>query len=174
MNVLCRYLDNIIGNPEETKFHKIRCSNATFNDKVLPILGAINLLYAAGFRQQKLSVNDVEEDFWVWSMEHIDSFETLQVRVAFILIINIYLRTDFIFFAVFKGDIKIGGAGGAGNRQEHSSAFSRTGCTEDRVAARFLCHFGRGTEEGEAAEVRIPHFKLLSMMYLRENLSRMF
>lgn len=78
VNVLCRYVDNILANPEETKFHKIRCSNATFNDKVLPMLGATEFLYAAGFRQQKLVVNDVEEDFWVWSIENIDSLETLQ------------------------------------------------------------------------------------------------
>ncbi|CAH1169858.1 unnamed protein product [Phaedon cochleariae] len=78
VNVLCRYLDNLIGNPEEPKFHKIRCSNATFCDKVIPILGAQDFLYAAGFRQQKLENNGVEEDFLVWSIENIDNFDTLQ------------------------------------------------------------------------------------------------
>ncbi|KAJ8963065.1 hypothetical protein NQ318_018529 [Aromia moschata] len=79
VNVLCRYLDNLIANPDETKFHKIRCSNATFCEKVVPVLGATDLLYAAGFRQQKLEVNGVEEDFWMWSVENIDSMETLQL-----------------------------------------------------------------------------------------------
>ncbi|KAJ8937314.1 hypothetical protein NQ314_011953 [Rhamnusium bicolor] len=78
VNVLCRYLDNIIANSEETKFHKIRCSNATFIDKVVPVLGATDLLYSAGFRQQKLEINGVEEEFWVWSIDNIDGMDTLQ------------------------------------------------------------------------------------------------
>ncbi|KAG5870991.1 hypothetical protein JTB14_013462 [Gonioctena quinquepunctata] len=78
VNILCRYLDNLIANPDEPKFHKIRCSNSTFNDKVVPILGAIDFLFAAGFRQQKLENNGVEEDFWVWSNENLDGMETLQ------------------------------------------------------------------------------------------------
>lgn len=78
VNILCRYIDNIIGNPTETKFHKIRCSNATFVEKVTPLLGAIEFLYAAGFRQQKLDHNGVEEDFWVWSEENIDGLQTLE------------------------------------------------------------------------------------------------
>ncbi|CAG9839959.1 unnamed protein product [Diabrotica balteata] len=78
VNVLIRYLDNIIANPEETKFHKIRCSNATFCDKVIPILGALDFLHAAGFRDQKIDHNGTEENFLVWSVENIDGLETLQ------------------------------------------------------------------------------------------------
>ncbi|CAG9766427.1 unnamed protein product [Ceutorhynchus assimilis] len=77
-NILCRYIDNILGNPTETKFHKIRCSNQTFSEKVLPLLGAIEFLSAAGFRQQKLEHNGVEEDFWVWSEENVEGIETLE------------------------------------------------------------------------------------------------
>ncbi|KAL3285512.1 hypothetical protein HHI36_000043 [Cryptolaemus montrouzieri] len=79
VDVLVRYLDNIMGNPDETKFHKIRCSNATFRDKVLPVLGATELLYAAGFRQQKLDHNGVEEDFWVFSPENIEGMHILEL-----------------------------------------------------------------------------------------------
>lgn len=78
VNILCRYLDNIIANPEETKFHKIRCSNQTFSEKVLPILGATELLYAAGFSLQKLDHNGTEEDFWVFSPENVDGIQTLE------------------------------------------------------------------------------------------------
>lgn len=81
MNILCRYLDNIIANPTETKFHKIRCGNATFKEKVAPLVGAIELLYAAGFRQQKLENNGVEEDFWVWDEEAAGGIETLKVGI---------------------------------------------------------------------------------------------
>nr|CAH7759585.1 unnamed protein product [Callosobruchus chinensis] len=78
VNILCRYLDNLIGNPEEPKFHKIRLSNQTFKEKVAPILGAIDFLHAAGFREQKLEHNGVEEDFLVWSPENIENLEYLQ------------------------------------------------------------------------------------------------
>ncbi|XP_044746500.1 UBX domain-containing protein 6 [Coccinella septempunctata] len=78
VDVLVRYLDNIIGNPSETKFHKIRCSNATFRDKVLPILGATELLFAAGFRPTKLENNGIEEDFWVFNPENIEGFNVLE------------------------------------------------------------------------------------------------
>lgn len=79
VNVLCRYIDNIIANPTETKFHKIRCENATFKEKVAPILGASELLYAAGFRQQRLEHNGTEEDFLVWTEENVDGTQTLEV-----------------------------------------------------------------------------------------------
>lgn len=82
VNVLCRYLDNIIANPTEQKFHKIRSENATFKEKVVPILGAIELLFAAGFRQQTLQNNGVEEEFWVWNEENVDGIQTLEVRIG--------------------------------------------------------------------------------------------
>ncbi|KAL1513965.1 hypothetical protein ABEB36_003299 [Hypothenemus hampei] len=79
VNILCRYIDNILGNPTETKFHKIRCSNATFCDKVAPLLGAREFLYAAGFRLQKLEQNGVEEDYWVWSEQNIQDLTNLEL-----------------------------------------------------------------------------------------------
>lgn len=84
VNILCRYIDNIMGNPTEPKFHKIRCSNPTFADKVAPTLGATEFLYAAGFRPQKLDQNGVQEDFWVWSEENIENLGTLEVRNVFL------------------------------------------------------------------------------------------
>lgn len=80
VNILCRYIDNIMGNPTEPKFHKIRCSNPTFADKVTPTLGATEFLYAAGFRLQKLDQNGAQEDFWVWSQENVEGLETLEVK----------------------------------------------------------------------------------------------
>lgn len=74
-------MDNLIANPEEVKFHKIRCSNATFQEKVLPILGATDFLYAAGFRQQIIENKGVEEEYWVWPVENIDELANLQVHI---------------------------------------------------------------------------------------------
>ncbi|CAG9858135.1 unnamed protein product [Phyllotreta striolata] len=67
-NVLIRYLDNLIANPDETKFHKIRRSNAAYRDKVAPVLGADEFLYAAGFRPERID----DEDFLVWSADNLD------------------------------------------------------------------------------------------------------
>ncbi|XP_076267897.1 GDI interacting protein 3 [Rhynchophorus ferrugineus] len=78
VNILCRYIDNIIGNPTEPKFQKIRCSNPTFSDKVAPLLGATEFLYAAGFRQETLDHNGTQEYFWVWAESNINGLETLE------------------------------------------------------------------------------------------------
>lgn len=105
VNVLCRYIDNIIANPTETKFHKIRCENATFKEKVTPILGATELLYAAGFRQQKLDHNGTEEDFLVWDEENVDGIQTLEVcYIKYCYIKDSYLfkeRNDEIAILLF-------------------------------------------------------------------------
>lgn len=39
---------------------------------MLPIEGALDFLYAAGFQQKKLLNNDMEEDFLVWTPENCD------------------------------------------------------------------------------------------------------
>ncbi|XP_076244851.1 GDI interacting protein 3 [Calliopsis andreniformis] len=72
VETLGKYLENIINNPEAEKYRKIRMHNKIFQEKVLPIEGALDFLHAAGFRQKKLSNNDVEEDFLVWSPENCD------------------------------------------------------------------------------------------------------
>ncbi|CAK9796060.1 UBX domain-containing protein 6 [Anthophora quadrimaculata] len=70
IETLGKYLENIINNPDEEKYKKIRMQNKIFQDKVLPIEGALDYLIAAGFRQKKLLNNDKEEDFLVWSVEN--------------------------------------------------------------------------------------------------------
>ncbi|XP_076629682.1 GDI interacting protein 3 isoform X2 [Colletes latitarsis] len=70
IETLGKYLENIINNPESEKYRKIRTHNRIFQDKVLPIEGALDFLNAAGFRQKKLMNNDVEEDFLVWDPEN--------------------------------------------------------------------------------------------------------
>ncbi|XP_018372312.1 PREDICTED: UBX domain-containing protein 6 [Trachymyrmex cornetzi] len=67
VETLGKYLDNIINNPNVEKYWKIRMCNKIFQEKVLPIEGALDFLKAAGFEQQKLLHNENEEDFLVWS-----------------------------------------------------------------------------------------------------------
>ncbi|XP_012529761.1 UBX domain-containing protein 6 [Monomorium pharaonis] len=67
VETLGKYLDNIINNPDVEKYWKIRMCNRIFEEKVLPIEGALDFLKAAGFEQKKLLHNENEEDFLVWS-----------------------------------------------------------------------------------------------------------
>ncbi|XP_045762191.1 UBX domain-containing protein 6 [Maniola jurtina] len=78
VETLCKYLENIVTYPEEEKYQKIRMSNRVFCERVQPIEGAMELLLAAGFTQQKLTNADgVEEDFLVFNKDNVPSVESL-------------------------------------------------------------------------------------------------
>ncbi|CAG4980752.1 unnamed protein product [Colias eurytheme] len=78
VETLCKYLENIVTYPEEEKYQKIRMSNRAFTDRVQPIEGAMELLLAAGFVQQKLFNNEGnEEDFLVFNKDNVPSVESL-------------------------------------------------------------------------------------------------
>ncbi|KAJ8020029.1 Peptide-N(4)-(N-acetyl-beta-glucosaminyl)asparagine amidase [Holothuria leucospilota] len=49
--VLLKYLNNIILFPSETKYRSVRLGNKVFQSKVLPVLGGIECLFAAGFQE---------------------------------------------------------------------------------------------------------------------------
>ncbi|XP_011505885.1 PREDICTED: UBX domain-containing protein 6 [Ceratosolen solmsi marchali] len=79
VETLCKYLDNIINNPKEEKYWKIRLSNKIFQERVKKLKGSMELLKAAGFIQEKLMNQETEEDFLIWSPERssIDNLKTL-------------------------------------------------------------------------------------------------
>ncbi|XP_034826390.1 UBX domain-containing protein 6 [Maniola hyperantus] len=82
VETLCKYLENIVTYPEEEKYQKIRMSNRVFSERVLPIEGAMELLMAAGFTQQKVTNADgVEEDFLVFNKENVPSVESLTTLI---------------------------------------------------------------------------------------------
>ncbi|XP_017040937.1 UBX domain-containing protein 6 [Drosophila ficusphila] len=62
---LIRYLENLIKNPEEEKFCKIRMSNKIFSEKVRYVEGALDVLHAAGFSEVKID----DEQFLLWTRE---------------------------------------------------------------------------------------------------------
>lgn len=65
IETLKKYLENIIQNPENEKFHKIRLSNKVFCDKVSEVEGSMMFLNSAGFEER-----DIEgELFLVWNKE---------------------------------------------------------------------------------------------------------
>ena len=49
VNTLCKYLDNIMQNPTEEKFRKIRQSNKAYQERVSSLEGTDLFLQAAGF-----------------------------------------------------------------------------------------------------------------------------
>ncbi|XP_047510354.1 UBX domain-containing protein 6 [Pieris napi] len=81
VETLCKYLENIITYPEEEKYQKIRMSNRAFCDRVQPIEGALELLLAAGFVQQKMDNNGVEEDYLVFQKDNVPSIESLTTLI---------------------------------------------------------------------------------------------
>ncbi|XP_039748580.1 UBX domain-containing protein 6 [Pararge aegeria] len=82
VETLCKYLENIVTYPEEEKYQRIRMSNRAFCERVQPIEGAMDLLIAAGFSQQKVTNADgVEEDFLVFNKENVPSVESLTTLI---------------------------------------------------------------------------------------------
>lgn len=59
-----KYLNNIIANPSEEKFQKIRMSNRIYSEKVANIEGSFEFMQAAGFNEQ---VMDDGEHYLVWN-----------------------------------------------------------------------------------------------------------
>lgn len=75
------YAENIIRNRDEEKYRKIRLSNKTFMEKVLPIKGAIEFLESVGFVKKKLMHQDQEEDFLVFPEGCLDNLASVQTTV---------------------------------------------------------------------------------------------
>ncbi|KPJ14648.1 UBX domain-containing protein 6 [Papilio machaon] len=82
VETLCKYLENIITYPEQEKYQKIRMSNRAFCERVQPIEGALELLLAAGFREETLlNPEGVEEQYMVFKKENVPSVESLTTLI---------------------------------------------------------------------------------------------
>lgn len=66
IETLKKYLQNIIGNPDEPKFQRIRMSNRIFCEKVANAEGSAEFLKAAGFQEQFVD----DEKFLIWSSDY--------------------------------------------------------------------------------------------------------
>merc|ERR1719452_214386 len=65
VETLCKYLDNIIQNPAEQKYRKIRRSNKAFQERVASLEGTEEFIMDCGFQQKLMPGNDgSEEEFW--------------------------------------------------------------------------------------------------------------
>ena len=72
-------MSNIVNNPSEEKFRKIRVSNKIFQEKVAGMEGAIEFLEAAGFVKKSLTINEEPEEFFVMSAEKAAEIDSLEV-----------------------------------------------------------------------------------------------
>jgi len=67
VDTICKYIDNILKNPTEEKFRKIRHSNKAFQERVASLEGANDFLRGCGFEVKNLAGPDgAEEKFWVF------------------------------------------------------------------------------------------------------------
>lgn len=57
LQILKTYLSNILSNPLESKYHRLRVKNKIFQDRIVKTQGALNFLKAIGFTE--------EDDFYV-------------------------------------------------------------------------------------------------------------
>ncbi|XP_078741515.1 UBX domain-containing protein 6, partial [Lampetra fluviatilis] len=62
VETLTRYLDNIIANPDEEKFKKIRLENKVYKDRLAGLDGPLEFLQAAGFQLTSLPVSAATGD----------------------------------------------------------------------------------------------------------------
>ena len=51
--ILFQICENILNNPKEIKFRRLRLSNPNVSDKLLPAIGAIECLFEMGFEEVK-------------------------------------------------------------------------------------------------------------------------
>lgn len=79
VQTLQKYMDNIIQNPDEEKYRRIKLNNRVFQEKVAPLEGTTEFLEAAGFEKQTLPVNDTEETFYVFHQATPETLENLQM-----------------------------------------------------------------------------------------------
>lgn len=85
IETLCKYIENIVSNPTEEKFRKIRMSNKAYQERIKPIDGTKEFLSAAGFTQQELAFNEGMDQFWVFCEDSLNDLSSLeQLRDALV------------------------------------------------------------------------------------------
>ncbi|KAG8594170.1 hypothetical protein GDO81_001109 [Engystomops pustulosus] len=80
VETMARYLKNIIGNPNEVKYQKIKLSNKVFQEKVICLEGAHEFFEAVGFEKKILALQgqDLQEEFYVLGIDSLEILSDLQ------------------------------------------------------------------------------------------------
>lgn len=84
VETLARYLTNVIDQPTEEKYRKIRIKNKAFQERIVDLEGAFDFLIAAGFSQEMLKLDEEEEEYFILKDEDLD-IEKLQMLKEAIL-----------------------------------------------------------------------------------------
>lgn len=80
VETLGKYIDNIVSNPTELKFRKIRKCNKAFQERVASLEGTAEFLEGCGFQTRQLEGQDgAMEEFWLFPEENsnIDLLSTM-------------------------------------------------------------------------------------------------
>uniref|UniRef100_A0A914WEH1 PUB domain-containing protein n=1 Tax=Plectus sambesii TaxID=2011161 RepID=A0A914WEH1_9BILA len=80
LETIGRYVDNLITNPEEEKFRRIRLSNKVFQERVISARGGVEFLKAIGFLETMMAPADgqPEEPFLVMPLDAAKDREQLE------------------------------------------------------------------------------------------------
>ena len=77
IKTLCKLIGNIVNNPAEIKYRKIRKSNRAFSEKVASLEGSQEFLEGCGFVSTKMEGADgAMEEFWMFPEDNTD-FDSL-------------------------------------------------------------------------------------------------
>ncbi|KAH7729323.1 UBX domain-containing protein 1 [Aphelenchoides avenae] len=82
VDTMKKYLQNIVDNPEEPKFRRIRLSNKVFSEKVAAVKGAVEFLRAVGFNDVDVpSENGAVEKYLAFPETTPDHVENLRESI---------------------------------------------------------------------------------------------
>ncbi|XP_074644212.1 UBX domain-containing protein 6-like [Tubulanus polymorphus] len=69
VDIICKYLDNLIDNEGGEKYCKIRVGNRVFQEKVIALEGVDEFMQSVGFTRRMIPNPETEEEFYVISAE---------------------------------------------------------------------------------------------------------
>ncbi|XP_068089936.1 UBX domain-containing protein 6 isoform X2 [Hyperolius riggenbachi] len=71
VETVTKYLNNIIDNPNEEKYHTIKISNKVFQEKIKCLEGSLDFFEAVGFEKKTLPLpgQDIQDEFFVLSFK---------------------------------------------------------------------------------------------------------
>jgi UBX domain-containing protein 6 len=85
-----RMFENIINNPSEEKYRRVKIESRAFQDKIKEVEGGLELLLAAGFENQDIETKPGQvEKFLVFPEEKLGDIEQLTVKFNFLDLIEI-------------------------------------------------------------------------------------
>lgn len=82
VEILNKFVANILNSPQEEKYRKIRVENAIFKEKVYSVKYADLVLKKSGFKATTLKLTEVDEDYFLYEGDNMDKLESLKEALA--------------------------------------------------------------------------------------------